>query len=102
MPTKKKATPRKRACNLVEKNGEKMHGAFCEYEQTPKSKFAPRSFRMVKTGKTWILVGCPKGKWDPKKSKVIRGERKVGSCAVGMRPHKILIPKPKSAKRRRT
>lgn len=97
----KKSSGRKGACQLVVKNGEKMHGKFSECVQAPKSKFAPGSFRMVQTGKTWILVGCPVGKWAAKKMAVINGRKVQGRCTAGMKPHKIFVPKGRTTKRRR-
>lgn len=58
----------------------KIRGTFCEKTVAPKSRFAPKSFRWKKSGRAWLLVGCPKGKL------------KRGRCAVGMRAVKILAP----------
>jgi hypothetical protein len=58
----------------------KMVGYFCESVKAPKSKFDPRSFRYKKSGSSWILIGCPKGQWQPRKK----------ACKVGTRAHKIL------------
>ncbi|UCC74975.1 MAG: hypothetical protein JSV86_10615 [Gemmatimonadota bacterium] len=58
----------------------KMVGRFCERTKTPKSQFDPRSFRYKKSGSSWILIGCPKGQWQPRKQR----------CKVGTRAHKIL------------
>jgi hypothetical protein len=58
----------------------KITGTFCERTENPKSKFDGRSFRWKKSGRSWVLVGCPKGKWNAKKAR----------CKVGTRAHKIL------------
>jgi len=60
----------------------KMKGTFCEETATAKSKFDKRSFRYKKSGKAWILIGCPKGKWNAKSQR----------CRVGTRAHKVLAP----------
>lgn len=49
----------------------------------PKSYFDQRSFRWIKSGKARILIGCPKGKWSPKKQR----------CRVGTRAYEIVRPK---------
>jgi len=61
----------------------KMSGTFCESTKAPASSFDQRSFRWKKSGKSWILVGCPQGKWKARK----KGKKK---CAVGLRAHKVL------------
>ncbi len=49
----------------------------------PKTKFDKRSFRTKKLTKgRRLVIGCPKGKWSPKKSR----------CKVGTRAQKLLIP----------
>lgn len=58
----------------------KIKGVFCERTATPKSKCARASFRWKRSGTAWILICCPKGKWD--------GRRK--HCRVGTRAHKVL------------
>ena len=60
----------------------KIRGSFCKRVVAPKTKFDKRSFRWKKSGKAFILVGCPKGKWQPTKSK----------CATGTRAYEILVP----------
>lgn len=76
----------KRACKLVVKRGKKIHGRFCERSVAPKTKFDRRSFRTVKSDKSFVITGCPKGKWSPK------ARRGRGACKVGLRAHKILVP----------
>lgn len=56
-----------------------MKGAYCERTLAPKSSFDPRSFRWVKSGANWTLVGCKKGSF------------KRGRCRVGTRAHKLLV-----------
>jgi len=58
----------------------KMSGTFCERSLAPKSRVAKKSFRWIKRGSNWLLVGCPRGKWSR------RGRCKVGTLAV-----KILV-----------
>lgn len=60
----------------------RIRGAFCEAKESPARTFDRRSFRYKKSGKAWILVGCPSGEWMP------RAQR----CRVGTRAHKILRP----------
>lgn len=55
----------------------KLPKSKCERILAPKSGFAPRSFRWIKTGKAFLLIGCPKGEWMP------RAKR----CKVGTRAH---------------
>jgi hypothetical protein len=58
----------------------KIRGTFCERTLAPKSRFAKKSFRWVKRGSNWLLVGCPKGKWTRR-----------SRCKVGTRAHKLLV-----------
>ena len=55
---------------------------YCERQKAPKSRFDSRSFRWVLSGRGRILVGCPRGKWQP------RAQR----CSVGTRAYKVLMP----------
>jgi hypothetical protein len=55
-------------------------GRFCERQVTPKSAFDRRSFRWKKSGKAWVLIGCPKGKWTASTER----------CRVGTRAHVVL------------
>lgn len=57
----------------------KIKGAFCEREMLPKSVFDRRSLRWKKSGKSWVMTGCRKGKF--------RG----GRCSNGLRAHVILV-----------
>lgn len=59
-----------------------MSGTYCERKVAAKKRFDRRSFRWKKSGKAWILIGCPKGAWKPKKQ----------TCAVGTRAYAILSP----------
>jgi hypothetical protein len=63
----------------------RMKGSFCERTEAPRKRFDDRSFRWVKRGKTWLLIGCPAGKWSPSKKR----------CRVGTRAHKVLVPAPR-------
>jgi hypothetical protein len=55
---------------------------YCEKIKAKKSSFDRRSFRWVKRNKTRVLIGCPKGKWDDKRSR----------CRVGTRAYAVLKP----------
>jgi len=70
----------------------KIKGSFCERVITPKSKFDKRSFRYVPSGKAWLIIGCPRGDWDPKGYVTVDGKRQRGRCRVGTRAHKLLSP----------
>ena len=59
-----------------------MRGTYCEKKLAAKKRFDRRSFRWKKSGKAWLLIGCPKGKWKAKKQ----------VCAVGTRAYAILSP----------
>jgi hypothetical protein len=60
----------------------KIKGAFCEEKVTVKTAFDKRSFRYKKSGKAWVLIGCPKGQWAAKAKR----------CKIGTRAHKVLAP----------
>jgi len=75
----------------------KIKGNFCERELASKGEFDRRSFRYKKSGKSWLLIGCPKGKWSAKGTKTVKGKRKKGRCRVGTRAHKILVNAPRGA-----
>lgn len=62
----------------------KIKGKFCERTMVRAPAVDKRSLRWKKTGKSWLLIGCPKGKWDQKKQ----------SCKVGTRAVKLLVPSP--------
>jgi hypothetical protein len=55
---------------------------FCEKAVAPKKKFEPKSFRWVQSGKSRVLIGCPRGKWRPRKMR----------CRVGTAAYKVLSP----------
>ena len=57
----------------------KIVGRFCKRVLAPKSAFDRRSFRWVRSGKAWVLTGCPRGKW--------KGDR----CSVGLKAHELLV-----------
>jgi len=59
----------------------KIRGSFCKKVVAPKTKFDRRSFRWRRSGKAFVLVGCPKGKWKPQTEK----------CGVGTRAHEVLV-----------
>jgi hypothetical protein len=69
---------------------QRIKGDFCEEKLAPKSAFDRGSFRWVNRGKTWLLIGCPKGHWHARGYKRVRGERHRGRCMVGTRAHVIL------------
>jgi hypothetical protein len=58
----------------------KIVGSFCRSVKAPKRTFDPRSFRWIQRGRSWILIGCPKGQWQPRKQR----------CRVGTRAHEVL------------
>ena len=58
----------------------KGRGRYCRERQASPKKFAKGSLRTIKRGKTLIVVGCPRGKWDGKR------------CRVGTRAQTILRP----------
>ena len=53
----------------------------CEKKVAPKGAFEKASFRWKKSGKGFILVGCPKGEWMPRKKR----------CSVGLRAHAVIV-----------
>lgn len=60
----------------------KIKGIFCSKIKARKSAFDPRSFRWIQRGRTWLLIGCPKGQWASRKKR----------CKVGTRAYEILEP----------
>jgi hypothetical protein len=58
----------------------RIKGAFCEREMLPKSAFDRRSFRWKKSGGSWVMTGCRRGKF------------KRGRCTNGLRAHVVLVP----------
>lgn len=86
----------------------KIQGSFCERTVKPKRFFDRRSFRWVKSGQSWVLIGCPRGKFEPKGrvctryKKTRRGkecaEYSEGRCKVGTRAHKVLARAKKGAR----
>ena len=78
----------------------KIVGTFCEYQMAPYADFDSGSIRYKKSGKTWVMIGCPKGKWDPNKRwkfcRKVKGRRKcswmVGKCGMGTKGYKRLTP----------
>jgi len=59
----------------------KIRGSFCRSVKAPKTAFDKRSFRWKKSGRGFVLVGCPKGKWSPKSA----------TCKTGTRAHEVLV-----------
>ena len=59
----------------------KIVGRFCRRVVAPKSVFDRRSFRWKKSGRAWVLVGCPRGRWNAKTDR----------CSVGTRAHEVLV-----------
>lgn len=53
-------------------------------------KFDKRSFRVKKSGKAKIVIGCPSGKFN----------KRTNRCKVGTRVQKIMYPATKANKRR--
>lgn len=74
----------------------KKTGKFLRQRVTSPKKFDPRSLRTKDIGRpegTKIIVGCPKGKFDPKKKR----------CKVGTKVQSILTEiKPKTKSIRKT
>lgn len=60
----------------------KIVGDYCEKKITPKARFDPRSFRYKRSGRAWVIIGCPRGQWNPQ----------AGRCRVGTRAYKLLVP----------
>jgi hypothetical protein len=70
----------------------KIKGTFCEEKVEPKTRFDKRSFRWKKSGRAWVLIGCPRGKWNPRGSIKIGKRRERGRCEAGTRAYIILRP----------
>lgn len=62
--------------------GCRREGNFFRCRQKPVKFFDKRSFRTITRGKNKIVIGCPKGKWSPKKKR----------CKVGTVAQTILRP----------
>ena len=60
----------------------KIKGDYCERSEKPRRSFDRRSFRWIKRGKAWLLIGCPRGSWKPR----------TGRCSVGTKAYKVLVP----------
>ncbi|KKN37640.1 hypothetical protein LCGC14_0761210 [marine sediment metagenome] len=60
----------------------KISGTFCERLEAPERSFDRRSFRWIHRGKVWLLIGCPRGHWNPRKQR----------CKVGTRAYSMLEP----------
>lgn len=54
----------------------------CVKVKNPLSMFDRRSIRTVTRGSTRVLVGCPKGAWQPRKQR----------CKVGLRAYETITP----------
>jgi hypothetical protein len=54
----------------------------CVRIENPKGTFDRRSFRTLVRGPARVLVGCPKGSWQPRKK----------HCQVGMRAYEVIKP----------
>ena len=67
----------------------KIKGTFCERIEKPKRAFARGSFRWTRRGSTWLLIGCPRGKWK----RVGRYKGRRGRCTVGTQAYAVLTPK---------
>ena len=57
----------------------KIRGTFCERILISKKRFG--TFRWKKSGRAWILLGCPKGKLTAK-----------GVCRAGFKAYAVLKP----------
>ena len=62
--------------------GRQIVGTFCEKGKTPLKSFDRRSLRWKRSGKAWLLIGCPRGKYDAA----------AEQCKVGTRAYKLLKP----------
>lgn len=65
---------------IVTKHGKKIRGKFRERIVAPKSRFAKKSLRWKKSGRAWVMIGCPSGKYTARSE----------SCRVGTRAHVVL------------
>ena len=74
------ARGKKRRCRTVTKRGLKIRGRFRACSPSPKPRLDRRSLRWKRSGKAWVLVGCPQGEWQP------RAKR----CSVGTRAAEVL------------
>lgn len=54
----------------------------CVRVERPLAAFDRRSIRTVIHGKARILIGCPKGRWMPRKRR----------CKVGTRAYEVITP----------
>lgn len=70
----------------------KIKGTFCEKTLNRIGVFDKRSFRWIKRGSNWLLIGCPKRSW--KRDRCTAGTKaykilvKTGRCPVGKRVRK--------------
>jgi hypothetical protein len=69
----------------------KITGNFCRETKAAKRDFDARSFRWIKRGRSWLLIGCPRGQWQPRKAR----------CKVGTRAYEVLAPTPRSGRCKR-
>jgi hypothetical protein len=75
------------------KRQRKIVGNFCEKTVKPSRTFDRRSFRYRQSGKAWLIIGCPKGKWYAEGwITTPSGRRASGRCRVGTTLYKILVP----------
>lgn len=65
-------------------------GNFCRRRVADPAEFAKGSLRTVTRGKTRIIIGCPKGAWDPRGR--VAGAKFPGRCRVGTKAQAILTP----------
>lgn len=72
----------RRRCKLVRKSGAKMRGCYVSCRVRAPSAFDPRSFRTIARGSVYLVIGCPKGKWDAKRKR----------CRVGTKAQRVDRP----------
>jgi hypothetical protein len=85
-------------------------GRYCERAVALRRNFDPASFQWERHGKVYLLVGCPTGKWRPRRKTCrtamytyrlvapARGKRK---CPIGMRRVRLAPQAPSVASWRR-
>ena len=74
-------------------------GKGCIERVNPLSAFDKRSLRWVKSGRGRVLVGCPRGEYDPEGTVVSGSRRTKGACMVGLRAYEVVTPLRRGQKR---
>lgn len=76
----------------------KIKGRFCERKLAKIGSFDRRSFRWTHRNRNWLLIGCPKGKWNAKRARCKVGTR-AKAILVAAKPHKPCCPKQRTGER---